>query len=454
MATINSHTAHLRAPLVPTLLRLAGPVAVARLGIMGMGVVDTIVVGQLAPHDLAFLALGWAPTGVVLVTGIGLLTGVQVLGARAVGARNPRAAGAVWRKGMIIAIVTGVLFGALLWTFADTQLRVFGIAPELTIGAAQVTRVLALSLPFHFMHLASSSFLEAVKRPLAGTIVIWLANALNLVLNLMFVPAHGAVGAAMSTILSRGFMVAALAAWIWFSMAGREHGARDKGGVGASYRALFTVGAASAVSQMAEAGAFNAMSVIAARIGPNAIAAYQILLNILAVVFMIALGFSAAAAVLVSEAYGAGDHKRAGRAGWTGLGLNSIGMLICAALLVTFAGPIARGFTSDEALALLVIGLVPVCAIIVTPDGGQTVIAQALRGRGDNWLPTASHLFSYVALMPPLAYFLGERMGMGVRGLMWAIAVSSFVSVSILCLRFGVLTRQAPSTHPSSRSTA
>jgi MATE family multidrug resistance protein len=452
--TIESPIAHSRAPLAPTLLRLAGPVAIARLGVMGMGIVDTVVVGQIAPHELAFLALGWAPTGVVLVTGMGLLTGVQVLGARALGERNPRAAGAVWRKGMVIAAVTGAAFAALLWAFADSGLRVFGIAPELTIGAAAVTRVLALSLPFHFLHLACSSFLEAVKRPLAGTIVIWLANALNLALNLVFVPAHGASGAAMSTIVSRAFMFAALLAWIWISAAGRDHGARDKGGAGATYGALFTVGAASAVSQMAEAGAFNAMSVIAARIGPDAVATYQILLNILAVVFMIALGFSAATAVLVSEAYGAGDVKRAGRAGWTGLALNSIGMALAGMLLLLLAAPIAHGFTSDEALALLVAALVPMCALIVTPDGGQVVMAQALRGRGDNWLPTASHVFSYVALMPPLAFVLGERMGMGVSGLMAAIAVSSFVSVSILCLRFGVLARQTPSTQPSSRSTA
>ena len=64
------------APLVRALLRLAGPVALARLGVMAMGVVDTIVVGQLAPKQLGYLALGWAPTSVVLVTGLGLLFGI------------------------------------------------------------------------------------------------------------------------------------------------------------------------------------------------------------------------------------------------------------------------------------------------------------------------------------------------------------------------------------------
>ena len=48
--------------LLERLLRLAWPVTLARLGIMGMGVVDAIVVGQLAPSELPHQALGWAPT--------------------------------------------------------------------------------------------------------------------------------------------------------------------------------------------------------------------------------------------------------------------------------------------------------------------------------------------------------------------------------------------------------
>jgi MATE family multidrug resistance protein len=64
---------------VRDLLRLAGPVALARLGIIGMAISDVVVVGQLAPHELPEQALGWAPTAVFLVAAIGLLQGVQVL---------------------------------------------------------------------------------------------------------------------------------------------------------------------------------------------------------------------------------------------------------------------------------------------------------------------------------------------------------------------------------------
>jgi MATE family multidrug resistance protein len=82
------------------LLRLAAPVALARLGIMGMAVADVMVVGQFKPEELPYQALANAPIGVLMVTGVGLLTGVQVLAAQALGAQTPREAGATWRRGL------------------------------------------------------------------------------------------------------------------------------------------------------------------------------------------------------------------------------------------------------------------------------------------------------------------------------------------------------------------
>ena len=207
------------------------------------------------------------------------------------------------------------------------------------------------------------------------------------------------------------------------------------------YRALLRVGSAAAVSQLAEAGAFSSLTIIAGRIGATSVAAYQLLLNTLAVVFMVSLGVAAATAVLVAEAWGRRDAHEAGRAGWTGLGVNSIAMLISAALLLLLASPIAESLTSDAALAAVVAGLMPLAAIVLLPDGGQVVVAAALRGRGDNWLPTASHVLSYVVVMPPLAWWLGEKSGRGVAGLMEAIVVASFLSVLVLMLRLRSLSR-------------
>ena len=47
-----------RAEGLPELLRLAGPVFMARLGVMAMGLTDSIVVGRFSATQLGYHALG------------------------------------------------------------------------------------------------------------------------------------------------------------------------------------------------------------------------------------------------------------------------------------------------------------------------------------------------------------------------------------------------------------
>jgi MATE family multidrug resistance protein len=184
------------------------------------------------------------------------------------------------------------------------------------------------------------------------------------------------------------------------------------------------------------------MTVIAGRIGANEVAAYQILLNMLAVVFMVAMGLAAATAVLVSEAKGAKNAARMAAAGWMGLGINTAFMVGLGLLVVLAAPLIGRAFTADAAVAAIVATQIVLGALIMAPDGGQVVAAAALRARGDNWFPTASHVLAYVIVMPPLALWLAEGLGMGVSGLMWAIFWASVLSVAVLIWRFWRLAKR------------
>ncbi len=161
-------------------------------------------------------------------------------------------------------------------------------------------------------------------------------------------PEHGAVGSAWATVGARVFLSGALLICIFLMREGAIFGVRKNAGVGPGYGALLTVGAPAAVSQAAEAGAFQATNVIAGRLGPSVVSTYGIMLNLMAIVFMVALGLAAATAVLVSEAIGRQAPHDAARAGWTGIGLNAIAMVMLFGLgyaygRLTLRNPWSRG---------------------------------------------------------------------------------------------------------------
>jgi MATE family multidrug resistance protein len=297
-------------------------------------------------------------------------------------------------------------------------------------------------VPLHLAYVASAFFLEAIQRPMASTAIMWAANVVNLGLNLACVPRYGALGSAWATVGARLLLALGTALWILRMPDAARLDSRSHSG-GPSYRELMRVGIAAALSQAAEAGAFSGMTMLAGRLGERAVAGYQIVLNFTAVVFMISLGVASATAVLTSEAEGRKAHGDAARAGFMGLALNT-GLMAGITLIVLFVpGLLARAYTADVELALVLTGLFPLASIALSPDGAQTVAASALRARNDNWFPTASHLLAYAMVMPVLGYWLAEKLGHGVLGLVWAVLLSSVLSATVLSLRLWKIARRA-----------
>ena len=100
---------------------------------------------------------------------------------------------------------------------------------------------------------------------------------------------------------------------------------------------------------------------------------------------------------------------------------------------------IAGAYTADPATLALAVPAMLVACLMFTPDALQVVVAQALRARGDVWLPTGTHMVSYFGVMIPLAWLLAVNAGWGIRGLSAGIVVASVVSAGLLLIRFRML---------------
>jgi len=440
----------LRAPEgLGELLRLAWPVVLARLGIMTMGLTDAIVVGRHSAEQLGFHALAWAPTSVMLTTSVGLLLGVQVLTARYIGEGRPEAVGGVLRRGLVYAFWIGVVSMLVLALFGPPFLHGIGLERPLADGASDPLRVFSLSLPFYLVSVALTFFLEALSRPKPGMVAIWVANIVNLGVNLWLVPGgsglpvEGATASAWATFAARGALAVWLAIYVLRLPEARTFGlfAKPIDGpkAGAEQR---KIGYGSGASYFIEVGAFAGMTVVAGWLGGIEVAAWTVVLNVAAIVFMGPLGLSSATGVLVSRAYGARDRRGVVRSGMLGFGVTVAAMLVVCAVVWPGARLIAGAYSSDPALLALAVPALVLCCLFFVADGLQVVAAQALRARGDVWLPTVSHLISYTLVMLPLGWAFAHPLGLGVDGIVWSVIVASLVSAAILCARFLMLARR------------
>ena len=432
-----------------TLLTLSGPVVLSRLGIMAMGLCDAVVVGRYSAEQLGFHALAWAPTSVVLTMAIGLMTGVQVMTARRIGEGRRDLTGAVLRRGLGYSFWIGVASTIGLMIVGPPFLQAIGLQQSLADGAARVLLIFALSLPFYGLSVTASCWLEGLSRPGPGAWAMWAANVVNLAFVLLLVPgtlglpALGAVGAAWATTGARVFLAVAMLGYIALMPEARALGVfqkpeRDRPAEIAQRRIGYGAGA----SNFFEVASFAGMSIIAGWIGGLAVAAFAIALNVAAIVFMVPLGLATGAAVLVGKAYGGRDAAGVNRAGVVSFGVAAVFGLLVSVLIWPAAELIARGYTTDPATIAMAAPALALSCLFFFPDAIQVVVAQALRARGDVWLPTYTHLASYILIMTPLAWWLAIPMGLGIQGIVWAIVVASFVSGGLLLTRFWVLSKR------------
>jgi MATE family multidrug resistance protein len=430
------------------LLRLAAPVIVARAGQITMALVDALMVGRFSAQELAWLGLGSTPNHVMVTTGVGLLIGTVVLTSHAVGAGTPEECGQVWRRSVPYALLIGSI-GAVICLKGEALLLLFGQAPDLAAGGGRVLAVLGAGLPGITLFTTCAFFLEGLKRPLPGMVVMIAANLVNVVLNYVLVwgafglPALGAVGSAWATTGVRWLMALGLLLYVW-NLRDRDRLAirkRQEGWWRQGDRQR-RIGFAAGSSMGLESAAFATLGLFAGLLGPLALGAHTVALTLLALPFMAAVGLGGATAVQVGTAYGEGNRADLVLAGWTGLGVTSIILAAVACLFAIFPGAIARMFTANAELQQVTAPVVAFSSLILVADGGQVVMGNALRGRGDTWIPTALHFFSYFGVMIPAAALFGLYLGRGVLGLFEGVLIASIVSVTVLSVRFHILSRR------------
>jgi MATE family multidrug resistance protein len=424
------------------LFALAVPVVFVQIGLMAMGVVDTMIMGRVSAEGLAGAAIGNIYTYTLGTFGYGMLMSLDPLVSQAVGAKDEPSVVRAFQRGIVIAVVLGVcaVFAILP---VESVLRALGQPDVIVRVATPFVHVQAPGMFAFFLFIALRQTLTALGhlRPMVYTIVI--ANLLNGVLcwSLVFghfgLPPMGAVGAGLATTVARWSMLLMLSIFGWQWIRPRLRWRADSLHAGPILR-MVRIGIPIACQYMLEFGVFAAVALLMGRLGPVPAAAHQIAINIASLTFMVPLGVSSAGSVLVGRAIGAGDSESARRSGVSALAVGATFMAGSACILLLVPHLLARAYTPDAAVVALAATLIPIAGVFQVFDGLQVVSIGVLRGTGDTRTPLIVNLIGYWIIALPISLWLGIQAGLGPRGMWWGLTAGLVVVALVLLARVRV----------------
>jgi len=394
------------------LLRLAGPLIVNNLSIAGMQFADAVMAGRLGANSLAAVAVGASVWFFGFAFCLGVMMAISPIAARHYGAGNEELIGRYTRQGIYLGVGFGLVLIVLAHVTVEPLLLRVGIDAgfrELTVGYVYA---IVPGAPAIFAFLALRFTTEGIghTRPIMYTSIFSLVC--NVFLNYVFMyghfgaPALGAVGCGLASAITMWSIALILIVYVMFNRRYRplkifSHVAPIRLPV---LKEIIALGVPIAITITAEAGLFNAVSILMGTRGAAVAAAHQIAINFAATMFMIPLALSGAITVRVGHALGAGNAQAARFSGALGILMCGIFMACSASFLLVFRDAVVGLYTNDPSVTSIAISMLLMAAVFQVADGVQVGAAGALRGYKDTRLPMAINIFAYWVLAFPLAY--------------------------------------------------
>ncbi len=414
---------------------------------MAMGVVDTIMVGHLSPTALASVAVGNLYFYVGSIFGLGALMALDPVIAHSVGAGDDEGVARGVQRGMILAALLSIPT-MLLMIPAPTVLawahQPAGVVP--LAGAYARICIPGVFGFFAFVVLRQSLQALSLVRPIVVTIL--LANLLNVGLNWVLIfghlgaPAMGVAGSAWSSSIARILMGPILLGLAWRELRPTLLPWRRAAFAWGPLKRMMLLGAPIGVAHQLEYGVFGLVGLLMGSLGTNMVAGHQVALNLASITFMVPLGLSSAAAVVVGHAVGRGDVDGARRSAGAAL-LVAVGFMGTTALIfLLFPGPLARVYTGDAPVLAVAVALIPLAGVFQIFDGIQVTSIGILRGLGDTRTPMLAAIAGYWILGLPVSLWLGFRLGQGPVGLWWGLVVGLAIVAIFLIFRLRWRLRQ------------
>ncbi|WP_281638195.1 MATE family efflux transporter [Flavobacterium marginilacus] len=425
-------------------IMLAGPVVVSQLGHTFVQTVDSIIIGHYAGTiSLAAVSLVHSVFMVVLVLGMGIAYGLTPLIAQEDGKSNYQECAKLLSNSLWINTIAGILLFLVVYYGSMFAMNHVDQDPLVVETAKPYLLLLGISILPLMIFQTFKQFAEGLGfTKQAMTITIW-GNVLNLILAVILVkgifgiPPMGVRGIGIATLIDRVLMMVVM---IWYVMKSSNF---------KQYIQYFSVrfinfqriinvikiGVPVAMQYIFEIGAFAVAALMAGKIGAMEQAAHQTAITFVAMTYMMASGIASAATIKVGNSFGNLNYIRIQKFSRVSYHLVILFMLFFAIIFMLFNQYLPYVITSDPAVVPLAAQLLIIAGVFQLFDGTQVVGLGTLRGMGDVKTPTFITFIAYWIVGLPVAYLLGIKLDIGVKGIWYGLTLGLVTSSVLLYFR-------------------
>nr|ACL53378.1 unknown [Zea mays] len=373
------------------------------------------------------------PDGVQL----GMGSAVETLCGQAYGAHKHGMLGVYLQRSTVLLMATAVPL-TVVYAFSARILVLLGESERISRAAAVFVYGLIPQIFAYAANFPIQKFLQAqsIVAPSAYISVATLGLHLGLSWLAVYRLGLGLLGGSLVLSFSWFVIVAAQFAYIVTSPRCRDTWTGFTMQAFSGLGTFFKLSAASAVMLCLETWYYQIIVLIAGLLKNPEISldSLSICMTVNAWVFMISVGFNAAASVRVGNELGAGNPRAASFSVLVVTSLSFAVSAVCAVAVLCLRDQLSYLFTGGEAVARAVSDLCPLLALTLVLNGVQPVLSGVAVGCGWQAFVAYVNVGCYYVVGVPLGVFLGFYLDLGAKGIWSGMVIGGTMMQTLILL--------------------
>ncbi len=427
-----------------SLIKLATPVSLAQLSLVGMSATDVLIAGRASTLDLAGMNLGVNIWNMIILFFMGIGFATQPLVAKCFGARDEVGIKHQLHQSIWLCFALGLIAMLVVWA-AAWGFQFIHFEPALSAIARDFLFAISLcAIPMTLMP-AVRGTLEGMSLTRVVFLVNFAAFLINIPLDYVLVngafgfPKLGGVGCAWATVILMwlAFIINLVVLKAHAKLKHRALFTKFQSPNIETIRRTFKLGLPIGMSIVIELAMFSGAGIMIAKFGVIEAGAHAVAIVVASLSFMLYTGLGQGVTIRASQFLGAQQPDQAWYTVKVGTAFNlAISVVICLAFIL-FTEPLIRLFTNDPEVIEVAVVLLYFGAAFQIADCLQVAMICALRAYHDTSSPPKYQFLAFWVFGLPIGVGLSfYQWWPGLEGAkgMWFAMVVSLSIVGILLL--------------------